>query len=289
LQSLAILNNLPQIYLPGVGNMNPGNPKDAANDLVNTTIEQNVGIAVINDPHKANCLSSPVLQGLLRAFDEFEQHNVRVVLIRAYPGAKIWSAGHDLREIHPDGSDPLPYNEPFEQVLHRVVDFPVPVIGMIEGSVWGGACDLAMTCDILVGTPTATFAITPAKLGIAYNTAGLNHFIGVLPTHIIREMLFTATPISAQDAYRLGLLNRLVEPERLEEAAMDIAQTIVARAPMVVHLLKKEMRKLTAGKSLTPDEFEALQGLRRQAYRSDDFKEGIKAFFERREPVFTGK
>jgi methylmalonyl-CoA decarboxylase len=269
--------------------MNPANEKPEPNELVSTVIKENIGIAVINDPHKANCLSSVVLSGLLRAFDAFEQQNVRVAIIRAYPGAKIWSAGHDLREIHPDGSDPLPYDEPFEQVLHRVIAFPSPVIGMIEGSVWGGACDLAMTCDILVGTPTSSFAITPAKIGIAYNTAGLNHFVGVVPTHIVKEMLFTGNPISAQDAYRLGLLNRLVEADQLETITMEISRTIAARAPLVVRLLKKEMRKLTAGKGLTSDEFEDLQSSRRQTYRSQDFKEGVKAFFEKRPPAFTGE
>ena len=131
--------------------------------------------------------------------------------------------------------------------MRRVIEFPVPVVGMIEGSVWGGACDLAMTCDILVGTPTATFAITPAKLGIAYNTAGLNHFIGVVPGHIIREMLFTGNPISPQDAHRLGLLNHLVEAGTLEETTLEICRTIAARAPLVVRLLKRELRRLTAG------------------------------------------
>ncbi len=262
-----------------------GNPTD----LVSTEIKDSIGTAVINDPHKANCLSSVVLEGLLQAFDTFEQQNVRVVIIRAYPGAKIWSAGHDLREIHPDGSDPLPYNETFEQVLHRVIACPTPVIGLIEGSVWGGACDLAVSCDILVGTPAASFAMTPAKLGIAYNTAGINHFIGVMPTHIVKEMLFTGNPISAQDAYRLGLLNRLVEADKLEETTLEISRTIAGRAPLVVHLIKKEMRKLTAGKGLTSDEFEELQSLRRQTYRSKDFQEGVRAFFEKRPPVFTGE
>ncbi|MFZ5448273.1 MAG: methylmalonyl-CoA decarboxylase [Thermodesulfobacteriota bacterium] len=269
--------------------MPPVNELGTAKDLINCRIQENIGTVIINDRDKANCLSSPVLRGLLQAFDRFEQQKVRVVIIRAYPGAKIWSAGHDLREIQTDGSDPLPYDEPFEQVLHRVVNCPAPVIGMIEGSVWGGACDLAMTCDILVGTPAATFAITPAKIGIAYNTAGLNHFIGAVPIHVIKEMLFTANPISAQDAYRLGLLNRLVEAEKLEETTMDIARTIAARAPLVVSLMKKEIRKLTGGKGLTPDEFEELQSLRRQTYRSNDFKEGVKAFFEKRPPTFTGE
>lgn len=265
------------------------NDTTVAKDLIFKEITENIGIATINDPHKANCLSSPVLQGLLRAFDEFEHQKVRVIIIRAYPGAKIWSAGHDLREIIPDGTDPLPYNEPFEKVLHRVLDCPVPVVGMIEGSVWGGACDLAMTCDILVGTLTATFAITPAKIGIAYNTAGLNHFIEMLPGHIIREMLFTGNPISAQDAHRLGLLNHLVEPKQLEATTLEICRTIAARAPLVIHLLKKEMRKLAAGRGLSPDGFEELQSLRRETYRSQDFKEGVQAFFEKRPPIFSGR
>jgi methylmalonyl-CoA decarboxylase len=269
--------------------MSSVNGTGEASPLLAAQIKEDIGIAVLNDPPKANCLSSTLLQGLLQAFDHFEAQKVRVVIIRAYPGAKIWSAGHDLREIHPDGSDPLPYDDPLEQVLHRVIAYPVPVIGMIEGSVWGGACDLAMTCDILVGTPTASFAITPAKIGIAYNTAGLNHFVGVLPTHIIKEMLFTGEPISAQRAHNLGLLNNLVEADRLEETTMTMARTIANRAPLVVHLLKKEMRRLTAGRAMSADEFEELQGLRRRTYRSKDFKEGMQAFFEKRPPAFTGE
>jgi methylmalonyl-CoA decarboxylase len=258
-------------------------------DLLDSEIKENIGCATFNDPHKANCLSSTLLQDLLRTFDQFEQQKVRVVILRAYPGAKIWSAGHDLREIHPDGSDPLPYDEPFEQVLHRVRAFPVPVIGMIEGSVWGGACDLAMTCDILVGTPTASFAITPVKIGIAYNTAGLNHFVGVLPLHIIKQMLFTGEPLSALEAHRLGLLNQLVEADKLEETTMKVARAIAGRAPMVVGLLKKEIQALTGGRGLSADEFEEIQSLRQRTYRSKDFKEGVQAFFEKRPPKFIGE
>lgn len=244
------------------------------------------GVITMNNPHQLNCLSAELVEGVLKAFEEFERQGVRVVVLRAYPRAKVWSAGHNMKEIPLDGQDPLTWNVAFEQLLHRVRSFPSPVIGMIEGSVWGGSCDLAMTCDILIGTHTSTFAITPAKIGLPYNAAGLTHFLGVLPLHIIKEMLFTADPISPEDALRFGLLNRLVEPEKLEETTYEIAKTIASRAPKVVRLLKAELRKLTSGPALNPDDFEEIQQLRRDAYRGKDFPEGVNAFFERRAPKF---
>ena len=258
-------------------------------DLVQFECRDNIGIVVMNCPHKLNCFSSEMVAGILRAFETFENARVRVVIIRSYPGAKVWSAGHNIKEIPLDGQDPLYWNVPFEQLLHRVQNCPVPVIGMIEGSVWGGACDLAMTCDLLVGTATATFAITPAKIGLSYNTAGLNHFLGVLPMHIIKEMLFTAQPISAEDAHRYGLLNRLVDSHKLEETTLEMARVIAGHAPMAIRVLKAEMRKLTKGAGLNADDFEEIQNLRRDAFRSEDFREGITAFFEKRRPEFKDK
>jgi methylmalonyl-CoA decarboxylase len=248
-----------------------------------------IGIITLNDPHKANCLSETLINLVLDALKSFQEQKLRAVVIRAYPGAKIFSAGHDLREIHADGSEPLGYNDLFEQLLRAVIKNPVPVIGMIEGSVWGGACDLAATFDILVGTPTSTFAITPAKLGIAYNIAGLNHFMGVLPAHVFREMLFTANPLSAEEAYRLGFLNHLVEAGKVEETAMEIALTIASRAPLDTRLLRMEMQKLTSGTSLKPDDYEEIQGIRKTVYKSKDFKEGVEAFFQKRTPEFKGE
>ncbi len=247
----------------------------------------NIGIITMNNPHQFNCLSSELVEGVLQAFDEFEEKGVRAAILRAYPKAKVWSAGHNMKEIPLDGQDPITWNVAFEKLLHRVRSFPMPVIAMIEGSVWGGSCDLAMTCDILVGTDSATFAITPVKIGLPYNASGLTHFLGVLPLHIIKEMLFTGDPISSQDALKFGLLNRLVNPENLEETTLEIATAIASRAPKVVRLLKAELRKLTSGPALTPDDFEEIQQLRRDAYRGKDFVEGITAFFQRREPNFT--
>ncbi len=255
-------------------------------DLVMTEVRERIGIVTMNSPGTLNCLSSELVSAILVALDAFEKAAVRVVILRALSGAKVWSGGHNMKEIPLDGQDPLTWNVPFERLLHRVRSFPAPVVGMVEGSVWGGACDLAMTCDILVGTHSATFAITPAKIGLSYNAAGLTHFLGVLPLHIVKEMLFTAQPLSAEDGFRLGLLNRLVEPNQLEAASIRIARDIAGKAPRVVRLLKAELRKLTAGPALSPDDFEEIQCLRRDGYRSKDFVEGITAFFEKRIPEF---
>ena len=256
--------------------------------LVTTQITNNIGQVTFSNP-PVNALSHDVCSGLVAAIDECEGAHVRVVVLRANPKSKIWSAGHDIKEIPLDGQDPLPWTAGLEQLLHRVRNCRVPVIAMVHATVWGGACDLTVTCDIVVGTPNATFAITPVKLGTSYNTAGLTHFEGVLPLHVLKEMLFTGEPISAEDAHRYGILNRLVEPERLEETTMKLAGVIASRAPLTVAALKAALRSLTSGARMSADEFEQIQFARRTAFRSDDLKEGVRAFFEKRSPVFQGK
>lgn len=252
-------------------------------------VDRTIGIATISNL-PVNPLSASVIASVLDAFDRFEREGVRVIVLRADPRARIWSAGDDLREMIPEGGrDPVGWKTAFQRLLHRVREFPAPVMAMVHASVWGGACDVVTTCDLAIGTPAATFAITPAKLGIPYNTGGLSHFLGVLPLHIVKEMLFTGNPISAEQAAHFGLLNHLVPPEQLEAKTLEIARTIASRAPLSVRVLKMELRCLTGALNLTADEFEQIQSARARAASSDDFKEGIKAFFEKRKPVFRGK
>lgn len=248
-----------------------------------------VGVLTMNQPHRLNCLGRELVEALLTGLDKLVQGGSRAVVLRAPTGAKVWSAGHDINEVPLDGQDPVSWNVPFERLLRQVRRCPVPVIGLIEGSVWGGACDLAMTLDMLVAGPSASFAITPAKLGLPYNAAGLGHFLGVLPLHVVKEMVFTGRPLAAQDAWRLGLVNRVAEADQLEEAALDLAREVAQRAPLAIQVLKAELNNLTRGPALCAEEFERVQELRQRAFRSQDFQEGVRAFFDKRPPRFQGR
>ena len=174
------------------------------------------------------------------------------------------------------------------QLLHKIRACAVPVIAAVEGGVWGGACDIVACCDLVVGTPTCSFAITPAKVGLPYHASGASHFLGILPLHIVKWMFFSSEPLSAECAARHGFINCCVPPEQLTEKAIEMASTIASRAPLVVQLLKKQLTTLSQSAALSPDLFEELHELRKGAWLSDDMQEGVSAFFEKRAPKFTG-
>lgn len=247
-----------------------------------------VGIVTLNNQAKRNALSKALLKDLDNALDEFEKNNTRVVILRAAAGVKVWSAGHDIKEL-PINQDPLGYYDALEESLRKVQRFPGPVISMIQGGVWGGACDLVFTSDIVIGDASSTFAITPVKLGLPYNMTGIQHFINTVGIHIAKEMFFTADPISADRAKELGILNHLVESENLEQFTLDMANRIASHSSLSIAVIKEQFRLIANARPLSAETFEMIQGLRRQVYDSQDYAEGIKAFLEKRTPQFQGK
>jgi methylmalonyl-CoA decarboxylase len=257
--------------------------------LILKTIDGALGVITLNNPEKRNCLSATLIREFCGALDEFEASAVRVVILRAQRGAKVWSSGYDVNELPHPGRDPLAYAAPFGRLLRRVQRFSGPVIAMIEGGVWGGACDLALTCDILVGSETAAFAITPAKIGVPYTASGMIHFINVLGLNKAKEMFFTAMPITAKDALNVGILNHLVPAAELENFTRELAGKILENSPLAVKAFKKQFALLSKGAVIDADTAERIQGYRRIVYDSEDYAEGIRAFHEKRPPRFKGK
>jgi methylmalonyl-CoA decarboxylase len=257
--------------------------------LILSETREATGVLTFNNEAKRNCLSLALLRELHQALTELEATKVRAVILRAAPGAKVWSAGFNIEELSETGRDPLAYNDPLEKALRAVQRFPAPVIAMIEGGVFGGACELAMVCDVLVAAPSASFAITPAKIGVPYNIGGITHFLNVVGVHIAKEMFFTAKPVSAERAMEIGMLNHLVPAGELESFTLEMAKAIGRNSPLSIAVIKEQFRILTGSHPLSPETFERVQGLRRLVYDSQDYQEGRRAFLEKRTPVFKGE
>ncbi len=257
--------------------------------LVLTEKKDSTGIITLNNVDKRNALSEALINEITAAFNGFRALNIRAVILRAPPDVKVWSAGHDINELPDRGRDPLGWNDPLRVLVRTIQEFPAPVIALIEGGVWGGGCEVAMACDILVTTPDATFAITPAKLGVPYNLGGLLTLMNMIPLTVAKEMLFTAQPIPAEQAFNLGIVNYIKPAEEIEAFVFGMTARISVNSPLSIAVMKEELRLLSSAYSITPDLFERIQGLRRVVYDSDDYQEGIDAFRQKRKPTFSGK
>ena len=256
-----------------------------------TVVEQTgaIGTITLNNPRKLNALSEQLVNEVIVALQRFEQAEVRVVILRASAGCKVWSAGHDVGELPEGGRDPLGWDDPLRHLVRTIETFPAPVIAMIEGGVWGGAVEVSLACDLIVATPNSTFAVTPARLGVPYNVSGMMTFMSAASLRIVKELAFTAQPISAERAERVGMINHVVDTEEIEAFTVRMAETIAANAPLSIRVMKEQLRVLAGAKPVSPRGFEKVQGLRRMVYDSHDYAEGIAAFKAKRKPEFLGR
>lgn len=257
--------------------------------LISTEVHHRTGWITLKNMERRNALSARLIEQLLAAFDAFERLRLPVVVLRAPKGSKVWSAGHDVTELPKHGRDPLGYNDPLEKGLRAVQSYPGVVIAMIEGTVWGGACDLVLTCDMVIGDTSCGFAITPVKIGLPYNVSGIQHFMSRLGVNRAKEMFFTGRPVDAHRAHIWGIVNHLVQTEDLEEFTASTAANIASNSNLAISAIKEQFRILDDARPVSAETFERIQGIRRKVYDSHDYTEGIEAFLQKRPPVFRGE
>jgi methylmalonyl-CoA decarboxylase len=215
-------------------------------EQVRSELADGIGIVTLDHPARRNALSAELVAAVVAALDRLEVDKARVAILRAARGVKVWSAGHDVGELPESRRDPLGWDDPLRHLVRRIELFPAPVIAMIEGTVWGGATETVFACDLIVATPEASFAVTPAKLGVPYNVSGMLTFLNAGSIRAVKELAFTARPMSAARAEQLGIINYVVPADEIETFTRELARGITALAPLSIAVMK-EQPDFTAG------------------------------------------
>ena len=248
-----------------------------------------IGILTLQNTHRLNVMGNDLVNLLIKGLESFAIADVRAVILKTIPGVKVWSAGYDVKELPPHGKDPLECHEPLRRAVKAMQNCPLPIIVMVEGSVWGGANELVMSGDIVIAAEGTTFALTPSRLGVPYNPSGIMTFINTMPLHILKEMFYRAIPVKAERLETYGVINHVVPAEGLWDFTMQIAQEISLTSPLSNRVFKEQVTSMNNAIPLTSNEFEQIEASRRMVYSSDDYREGVAAIKEKRVPVFKGR
>ena len=259
-------------------------------NYVRTDISNMIGTITMCRDKKMNALNDLLIDEIIASFSSVQnQQEVRVIILRAQKGAKIWSAGRDIKSLPTEARDIEGWDTKLLALGNAIRNCPLPVIAMIEGNVWGLACEMAFSCDIILATPKASFAITPAKLGVPYTLSGLQTVIERLGPNLAKEMLFCATGFDAKRLCSHGIINHIVAPDKIEKFAQNMALNITSLAPLSIAALKQQITDISKASSVSKHAASSSKKRAAHLLSSADYKEGISAIKQKRRPNFQGK
>lgn len=252
------------------------------------TVQEGIAIITINRPHVMNALNAETIRELSDAIDRIgTDRNVQVVIITG-AGKKSFVAGADIMEsITLDVRSSRKVAKNVQSLFDRLENLPQPVIAAINGYALGGGCELACACDIRYASDNARFGQPEVGLGITPSFGGTQRLPRVVGSGYGKELIYSGSIIDAQEAYRIGLVNKVVPQEELMDEVLKLAKRIRKNAPIAVQLAKAAMNRgmncdVTTGIAYEAEVF----GL---CFATADQKEGMQAFVEKRKAVFSGK
>ena len=264
--------------------------KSHADGKILQSVSDGVGVITFNNPEKRNAMSLDMWEGLGHALTELrDDPDVRVVILTG-AGDKAFVSGADISQFektrhNAEASEEYSKRSSAQRAL--LADFPKPVIACIRGFCLGGGMQVAMSADIRIAAEDSQFGIPAAKLGIAYGYDGLKHLVSLVGPSWARLLMFTGMRIHSSEAVRIGLVDRVVADAQLWEATMEIARTISGNAPLAIKAAKITIAQVL--KDPADRDINAIKQIGTDCMDSEDFREGRRAFMEKRKPQFTGR
>ena len=252
--------------------------------------DDGVGLVTFNQPEKRNAMSLEMWTGLAEILDEFtEDSSVRVVVLTG-AGNKAFVSGADISQFEKNRSNANAQQE-YERLAGvgraKYAAFPKPVIARIRGFCLGGGLAIAMQADLRIAAADSQFGIPAAKLSIAYAPDSVKRLIDLVGPAHARMILYTARRIDAAEAERIGLINKMVGEEELNDEVLDIARTIADNAPLSVAASKLTINEMVKDESQR--DMAAIKRMSEICFNSADYKEGRTAFMEKRATKWVGK
>ena len=242
----------------------------------------------ISNPERRGALDHELLDALGQAVGGLD---ARCLVITG--SGRVFSAGYDLGDLDKEAFEESAERlvaHPFNQAIDALEAYAYPVIAQINGHAIGGGFELALTCDIRLAARDARVGMPPAKLGLIYSHTGIEKFIEACGPANTSELFLVGRNVDAERAERMGLVNAVVEPGELEERVLELASEIAGNSPLALAGNKRIIRTLRASHSALPAETEReLVELRESCFRSEDFREGVRAFAQKRKPRWQGR
>jgi len=249
-----------------------------------------IGWVIFNNPARRNAVSLEMWQGVQQIMADYAADDDVRVAVLAGAGDKAFVSGADISEFE-EKRNSAEAEEAYRQVSlgaqRALAAFEKPLMAMIQGFCVGGGVAVALSADIRIAADDAQFAIPAARLGLGYNYPGIRTLSQLVGPAMAKEIFFTARRYSAQEAYEMGLVNRVVPVADIEATVREYAGMIAANAPLTIRAAKAAVREVLKD----PDErdIDAVEAMVKACFDSDDYAEGRRAFMEKRKPQFTGR